>query len=253
MFFLSKISQRIMLTLLLIFSCHIGFAAEASPAIPPLHLTGYVDYINTNGGFFAIIGDDGQKYQPTNLPHKLRRVGLPIKFDAVINDNIVSTFMWGTIVDISNVTPLSTKISNNERGALYVFVKRMDAFNKKDLTALQEIDTLSQKLTTEQFNSWIGNYSNYTLQYLEVSAADSFSLTGTCYYSRELMGEQRVEGNLELTATNFTISKTKNGWKVTELESLKNPNFTNKENLLAELKQKSMEKYKTTTLKSLLQ
>ena len=247
-------SYRTILTILLLtFSCHITFAAPATSPTPPLHLTGYVDYVNTNGGFFAIVGDDGQKYQPTNLPHKLRTVGLPIKFDARINDNIVSTFMWGTIIDVSNVAPLSAKISNNERGALYVLLKRMAAFNTKDLVALQQIDTLAQKLTREQFNDWLGDYRNYTLQYLELSSADSFSLTGTCYYTREFMGEKRMEGNVELTAANFTISKTKNGWKLTELESLKNPNFVNKENLLADLKQKSIEKYKTDQLATLLQ
>ncbi len=253
MIFSLNFYRTMLLTLLLTFSCHLVFAGQPTSTTPPLHLTGYVDYINTNGGFWGIIGDDGQKYQPTNLPHKLRTSGLPIKFDAKINDNIVTTFMWGTIVDVTNVKPLSAKISNNDRGALYIFQKRMDAFNTKDLALLQQVDTLSEKLTPEQFTSWIGDYNNYTLQYLEVSSANSFSLIGTCYYTRELKGEKRLEGNIELSATNFTISKTKTGWKLTDLETIKNPVFTNKETLLADLKQKSMEKYKTNQLATLLQ
>lgn len=253
MIFLPKMYQTIFVILLLTFSSHMAFAAEPSPKPKTLHLTGHVEYVNTQGGFFAIVGDDGLKYQPTNLPPKVRTNGLPIKFNATINDHIVSSFIWGTIVDVSNVAPLKFKTPDNERSAIYVLQKRMDAFNRKDLGALQQIDTLAKSLTTEQFNNWIGNYSNYTLQYVDISSADSYALTGACYYTRELLGEKRADGNIELSATTFTISKTKDGWKLTKLAGLKNPNFTNKETLLADLKQKAMEKYKTNQLATLLQ
>lgn len=253
MIFLPKMYRIIFFLLILTFSSHMVLAAPKAPKPNTIHLTGHVEYLNIQGGFFGIIGDDGQKYQPTNLPPKVRTNGLPIKFNATINDNIVSSFMWGTIVDVSDVAPLKFSTPNNERSAIYVLLKRMDAFNTKDLAALQQIDTLSKQLTTEQFNNWIGNYSNYTLQYVDIASADSYSLTGSCYYTRELLGEKRAEGNIELSATTFTISKTKDGWKLTELESLKNPNFTNKETLLADLKQKAIGKYKTNQLANLLQ
>ena len=252
MSFLPNMLRTILVVLLLTCAPHLTLAAQQTPPAT-LHLTGQVEFENTNGGFFAIIGDDGVKYQPTNLPHKMRTNGLPIKFDATVNDNIVSIFMWGTIVDVSNVMPLTSKISNNEREALYVLLKRMDAFNNRNLEQLQQIDTLAKQLTTEQFNNWIGNYNNYTLQYFEISSADFYTLTGTCYYTREFNGGLRTEGNMELAATTFTISKAKDGWKLTELESLKNSNSTDKETLLTNLKGKALEKYKTNQLATLLQ
>lgn len=253
MSFSAKISATILLFLVLAISPQIIVAAQQNPQTTTIHLTGHVEYVNNYGGFFAIIGDDGQKYQPTNLPGKVRTNGLPIKFDATLNDNLVSAFLWGKIVDVSNVTPLKAKISNDERSAIYVLLKRMDAFNTKDLVALQQIDTLAAQLTKEEFTNWIGNYNNYNLQYVEMFSADSFSLTGACYYTRELNGEMRLEGNTQVAATTFTISKTKDGWKVTELQNLKNPNFTNSTLLLADLKQKAFTKYNTNQLSSLLQ
>lgn len=253
MIFSSKIYSTLLLLLVLTLSSPIALAAQQNSKAATIHLTGHVEYVNNYGGFFAIIGDDGQKYQPTNLPGKVRKNGLAIKFDAIPNDNVVSAFLWGTIIDVSNVAPLQTKISNDERSAIYVLLKRMDAFNTKDLRALQQIDTLAAQVTQENFTNWIGNYNNYTLQYVELFSADSFSLTGACYYTREFNGEMRLEGNTELAATSFTISKTKAGWKITELQSLKNPNFANSTLLLADLKQKALTKYNTNDLATLLQ
>jgi hypothetical protein len=253
MIFLPKIYRTVFVTLLLTLACHIVLAAGQSSTPTVSHLTGYVEYETTEGGFFGIVGDDGQKYQPTNLPHKVRTNGLPIKFDAVINDNIISTFMWGKIIDVSNVAPLTTKISNNERSALYVLLKRMDAFNRKDLVALQQIDTLAEQLTTTQFNDWIDNYGNYTLQYVELSTTDVDSLTGTCYYTREFLGGTKVTGNLELAATTFTISQTNTGWKLTALNTLQGLPSIDPATLLTDLKQKALEKYKTDQLATLLQ
>lgn len=253
MMFSARIYLPIFISLLLTLFSHTALAAQHTPPATTFHLTGRVEFVTTEGGFFGIIGDDGQKYQPTNLPRKVRTNGLPIKFDARINDNIVSPFLWGTIIDVSNVTPLTSTIPPNERGAIYVFLKRMDAFNGKDLASLQKIDTLAKQLTSEQFTSWIGNYSNYTLQYVQLSSADSYALTGTCYYTREFIGGMRLEGNIELAATTFTISKTTTGWKLTELETLPIPTFTNRELLLTELKEKSLAKYNTHQLSTLLE
>ena len=76
---------------------------QAAAAAEPLILTGEVAYINLEGGFYGIIGDDGQKYQPTNLSKQLRKPGLPIKFTAASTPNSFSSFMW----DISIPTVLS--------------------------------------------------------------------------------------------------------------------------------------------------
>jgi hypothetical protein len=59
------------------------------------HLTGQDTLLHgLEGGFYGIIGDDGKKYQPTNLPRKLKKDGLAIKFDAKRKD-VISTHFNG--------------------------------------------------------------------------------------------------------------------------------------------------------------
>lgn len=36
-------------------------------------LTGVVKHIELEGGFFGIVGDDGQKYDPVNLPAEFKK------------------------------------------------------------------------------------------------------------------------------------------------------------------------------------
>lgn len=230
-------------------------AIAARPIAPSntFHLTGQVYYGNMEGGFYGIIGDDGVKYQPTNLPRKFRKEGLPLKFDGKIKDGIVSTLQWGTIVELSNVSEITTDIAVDERRAMYVLLKRMVAFNNKDLPQLQRIDTLSKQLTKEQFDSWVSKYTNYTLRYVDVFSADSSSITGACYYTRELVTGMTMNGNTDLAMMTFTMNHTTSGWKLTELGNLTNPIFNDKTDALADLNQKAMAKYKTDNLATLWQ
>ena len=107
---------------------------------------------------------------------------------------MVSAFQWGTIVELSNVSEITNEPSSDERRAIYVFLKRMAAFNNKDLIQLQQIDTLAKQLTKEQFDSWVSKYTNYTLLYLDIYSASSSSITGACYYTRELVNGMTMSG-----------------------------------------------------------
>jgi DNA-directed RNA polymerase subunit H (RpoH/RPB5) len=236
--------------LLLTLFSHTAWASESPPQPNSFHLTGQVKFSTVEGGFYGIIGDDGKKYQPTNLPRKLKKDGLAIKFDAKRKD-VISAFQWGTIVELSNVAPITTTISNDERKAIYLLLKRLDAFNTKDLSKLQEIDTVSRKLTKEQFDSWVNKYNNFTLQYVDISYADSTTITGSCYYTRELTNGMTLNGNTDLTAMTFTLSLTPKGWNLTQSGPLTAPaNFYNTD-ALADLKQKALAKYNSDNLSSL--
>ena len=252
---MNNFNKTFLLLLVLLLSSLPAIVVGAQQNAPPttFHLTGQVVYVNIESGFYGIIGDDGKKYQPTNLPRKLRTQGTPIKFDAQTKENMVSSIMWGNIVELSNASQITSDISNDERSAIFVLLKRMDAFNNKDLAKLQQIDNPSKQLTPEQFSSWIGSYSNYTLHYVNVDSADSSSITGICYYTRELINGMTMHGNIELAAMTFTISQTPSGWKLTDSGSLKDLPVNYETDPLADLKQKAITKYKTDNLLTFLQ
>ncbi|HEY3424855.1 MAG TPA: hypothetical protein VGL27_08675, partial [Negativicutes bacterium] len=112
-------------------------------------------------GFYGIMGDDGKRYQPINLPRNFKKDGLPIKFTAQIREDKVSSLMWGTIIELKDSNRLTTTIDIEERTAIYVLLKRIDSFNQHDLGKLQQIDTVSRNLSQQQFTSWLANYSNF--------------------------------------------------------------------------------------------
>lgn len=242
-----RYSFILLLIALFLYSSPAHAAKKISPA-ETFHLTGHVYYANIEGGFYGILGDDGIKYQPTNLPRKFKKEDLSLKFDATLKNSGVSAFQWGTIIELSNVKELITTVSKDERKAISVLLKRMDAFNQKDLAKLQQVDIQSRKLTNEQFQSWVNQYHHYTLQYVDIFSANSTEITGACYYTRELVNGMTMYGTTDLAAMGFTINQTPNGWKVTEVESLKKPIFNYQNDALADIKKKTMEKYKTDNL-----
>lgn len=248
-------NRTLFLLFILVFTLfsHTALANQQTPSLNSFHLTGQVVSSNIEGGFYGIIGDDGRKYQPTNLPRKFKKDGLTIKFDAKIKDNGMSTFQWGTIVELTNVEELTSAITKDERRAIYVLLKRMNAFNNKDLAKLQEIDTVSRQLTKEQFDSWVNKYNHFTLQYVEILSADTTSITGECYYTRELINGMTLHGNTDVTAMTFTMSQTPNGWKLTQSGANTNPTLPYNADILADLKEKTFKKYNTDNLATLWQ
>lgn len=63
-------------------------------------ITGKVVKKNIAGGFWAIIGDDGQQWRPTNLPKSLQKDGKSVTIKARLIDEDMSIFMWGTAIEI---------------------------------------------------------------------------------------------------------------------------------------------------------
>ena len=251
--FPNKLSEILFYLFLFMSFCHTASAAQPIVASNTSHLTGQVYYANIEGGFYGIVGDDGLKYQPTNLPRKFKKEGLNLEFNARTKSGMMSAFQWGTIVELSSVSEITTNVTSDERKALFVLVRRMAAFNNRDLAQLQQIDTLSKQLTKEQFDSWVNKYTNYTLRYVDVFSADTTTITGACYYTRELVNGMTMNGNTELAMMTFTISHSSNGYKLTGLDSLANPGFSEQTDALADLKQKALAKYKTDNLATLWQ
>jgi hypothetical protein len=65
---------------------------------------GTIIYQDISGGFWGILGDDGQKYAPESLPSALQREGLRVKA-TVQAAPVMSVRMWGLDVIVEQVEP----------------------------------------------------------------------------------------------------------------------------------------------------
>jgi hypothetical protein len=73
------------------------------PADPVVGNTGQVRYLDFEGGFYGIVGDDGGHWLPSNLPAEFRHDHLRVVFEARITD-LPNTMMWGRTVEIVTIT-----------------------------------------------------------------------------------------------------------------------------------------------------
>ncbi len=83
---------------------------EPAPAESPgtsspgtFEIQGTIAYKNIEGGFFAIDGNDGRKYDPINLPESFRKDGLKVKVTARLRRDAVSFHMYGAIIDVVSI------------------------------------------------------------------------------------------------------------------------------------------------------
>jgi len=72
----------------------------------PIKTTGTIKHQGIEGGFWGIVGDDGQNYDPANLAPEFQIEGLRVSFEAVTKPDVASFHMWGTIVDIKAIRKL---------------------------------------------------------------------------------------------------------------------------------------------------
>lgn len=70
-------------------------------------VTATVTYIPQSGGFWGLIGENGEEWRPVSMPEQLKYNGK--KVDVVLDDadDDFSIYMWGTpVVVVSFQTPL---------------------------------------------------------------------------------------------------------------------------------------------------
>ena len=60
---------------------------------------GVVKHLTFEGGFYGIVGDSGQNYDPTNLDVNFQQDGLRVKFRAKLDTNYVG-HLYGKGIDI---------------------------------------------------------------------------------------------------------------------------------------------------------
>lgn len=68
--------------------------------------TGTVTFLAFEGGFYGIVGDDGEHYDPLNMAQEFKIDGLRVYFEARILRDASSFHMWGKIVSILKIHEL---------------------------------------------------------------------------------------------------------------------------------------------------
>jgi len=76
--------------------------------------TGTVRCIDSEGGTFGIIADDGTHYLPSSLPAKYKKDGLNVEFKAYLMPINPAYRMWGSPIRIISITVDSTKTATIE-------------------------------------------------------------------------------------------------------------------------------------------
>jgi hypothetical protein len=79
----------------------ITIAWTGEPLEPTISLTGNVTWVNLGGGFYGIMGDDGNLYIPSNLDKKFMNNEFQVDFTAEkINDKLGRSRLWGIPIEI---------------------------------------------------------------------------------------------------------------------------------------------------------
>ena len=94
-----RTSQKIFL----LFICLASISCEEDTTI---NTAGRVAYINVEGGFFGIYGDDGVSYDPINLSTEFQKDSLRVLFEGKILTEQTSTHMWGKLIEIKRIEKL---------------------------------------------------------------------------------------------------------------------------------------------------
>ena len=76
----------------------------SSPTAPTRQVTGTVRHFDIEGGFYAIRGDDGVTYDPTNLMDCYKGDGLRVAATVKILKDRVGVHMVGPIVEIQRIS-----------------------------------------------------------------------------------------------------------------------------------------------------
>jgi hypothetical protein len=64
---------------------------------------GRIVFLSFEGGFYGIEADNGEHYDPTNLPADYMTDGLRVKFTVNILSDVYSVHMWGDVVEIISI------------------------------------------------------------------------------------------------------------------------------------------------------
>jgi hypothetical protein len=76
---------------------------EEEDAPPPEDIVsgiGTIQYVELEGGFYGLVADDSTRYNPQNLDEAYREDGLRVRFRGTVEDDVMTTQMWGQVLQI---------------------------------------------------------------------------------------------------------------------------------------------------------
>ena len=101
----AMLAKRATLALMLsVFVLIAGCSAvgEDAPKSGSVDITGTVNFIELEGGHW-VIAEDGETYDPLNLPQDFRVEGLSVQVTGEIRKDVVSICMCGPIIEIKDI------------------------------------------------------------------------------------------------------------------------------------------------------
>lgn len=221
--------------------------AKESPQ-PAVRIRGTVWFVSSMN-LYGIMSEDNKKYHPIKkLPNEWLKDGLEVVVEGKIRDDLVGAKMWGQPLEVTKITQADKYISWEDKEAVRLFLIRMEAFNSKDLTKLQDIDVVARKLAPADFKAWIFDTTDYTVHYIGTNFAQADTIYGICLYSRKHSSNMALSGDINYALVTFALNKLGDGWKFTDVASYVPEPGEDMNQLIDLFMAKAKNKYGTTNL-----
>jgi len=72
-----------------------------------IDIKGKVVFVQLEGGFWGIVSEDGQRYDPHSLAPMFQKKGILVRVKARISDRVVQIHMWGRPIEILKIQEIN--------------------------------------------------------------------------------------------------------------------------------------------------
>jgi len=70
---------------------------------------GIIVHVDLEGGFYGIVSETGERYDPLDLPDEFREDSISVYFEGTPKENMVTFRQWGTALELSTIRRISGK------------------------------------------------------------------------------------------------------------------------------------------------
>jgi hypothetical protein len=82
------------------------FCADDKENGGPITVIGTITYIDFEGGFYGFVSGNGDRYFPINLDQQYKVNNTKVRIKGKIRENVMTTIMWGTPLEILKIQGL---------------------------------------------------------------------------------------------------------------------------------------------------